>query len=179
MNSSGERRLSAYEKQTAELQMQLKVDGRRDRQLATPPTGRAQARCVLEERLLDTKGQLAQALTQNEEADLHAARGATTCAALREEVDKLTKPPSSYGTFLGLNDDQTGDIYANGRKMRVESASGLDAEVLQRGAEVVLQRVAQHRGGPGAEPTPARLSPSKKYRATSLGRSSLAATKSG
>ncbi len=93
---------------------------------------------TLEERLLDTKGQLAQAITQNEKLTYTLREARDHIAALREEVDKLTKPPSAYGTFLGLNDDLTADIYTSGRKMRVELHPGIDAESLERGAEVVL-----------------------------------------
>src|SRR5688500_6279692 len=59
-------------------------------------------------------------------------------AALREEVDKLTQPPSAYGTFLGLNDDGTADVFSGGRKMRVSVHPELEDAELQRGQEVVL-----------------------------------------
>src|SRR5436305_12673030 len=74
---------------------------------------------TLEERLLETKGQLQQAMAQNEKlsATLRAAR--EHIAALREEVEKLTMPPNAYGTYLGVHDDGTVDIFSAGRKMRV------------------------------------------------------------
>src|SRR5207244_2036799 len=59
-------------------------------------------------------------------------------AALREEVDKLTRPPSAYGTYLGRNDDGTVDVYSGGRKMRVAVHPELDEVELERGSEVVL-----------------------------------------
>ena len=70
---------------------------------------------TLEERLLETKGQLAQAVAQNEKLTytLREARDHTA----REEVDKLTQPPSAYGTLLAQNDDGTVDVYSGGRKM--------------------------------------------------------------
>ena len=74
---------------------------------------------TLEERLLETKGQLAQAVSQNEKLSATLREAREHIAALREEVEKLTMPPSAYGTFLGTNDDGTVDIFTAGRKMRV------------------------------------------------------------
>jgi proteasome-associated ATPase len=95
---------------------------------------------TLEERLLETKGQLSQAVSQNEKLTYTLREAREHIAALREEVDKLTQPPSAYGTFLGLNDDGTADVHAGGRKMRVAVHPELaeDASALPQGAEVVL-----------------------------------------
>ena len=56
---------------------------------------------TLEERLLETKGQLAQAVSQNEKLTYTLREAREHIAALREEVEKLTQPPSAYGTLLG------------------------------------------------------------------------------
>ncbi|HEV7757997.1 MAG TPA: proteasome ATPase, partial [Acidimicrobiales bacterium] len=93
---------------------------------------------TLEERLLETKGQLAQAVAQNEKLTYTLREARDHIAALREEVDKLTQPPSAYGTLLTRNDDGTVDVYSGGRKMRVAVHPALDAEELIRGGEVVL-----------------------------------------
>ncbi|MEM9562991.1 MAG: proteasome ATPase [Actinomycetota bacterium] len=93
---------------------------------------------TLEERLLDTKGQLAQAVSQNEKLTYTLREAREHIAALREEVDKLTQPPSAYGTLLGVNSDGSADIYSSGRKMRVEAHPAIDADELVRGVEVVL-----------------------------------------
>jgi proteasome-associated ATPase len=93
---------------------------------------------TLEERLLETKGQLAQAVAQNEKLTYTLREARDHIAALREEVDKLTQPPSAYGTLLTRNDDGTVDVYSGGRKMRVQVHPALDAEELIRGGEVVL-----------------------------------------
>src|ERR1700677_5363189 len=74
---------------------------------------------TLEEKLLETKGQLQQAISQNERLTFTLREAREHIAALREEVDKLTQPPSAYGTFLGYNDDGTIDVFSGGRKMRV------------------------------------------------------------
>jgi proteasome-associated ATPase len=93
---------------------------------------------TLEERLLETKGQLAQAVSQNEKLTYTLREAREHIAALREEVDKLTQPPAAYGTLLGHNDDGTVDVFASGRKMRVAAHPDLDLDELARGAEVVL-----------------------------------------
>ena len=93
---------------------------------------------TLEERLLETKGKLAKAVSQNEKLTytLHEAR--EHISALRDEVDKLTQPPSAYGTLLGRNDDGTVDVFSGGRKMRVALHPEIETEELGRGQEVVL-----------------------------------------
>jgi proteasome-associated ATPase len=93
---------------------------------------------TLEERLLETKGQLSQAVSQNEKLTYTLREARDHIAALREEVDKLTQPPSAYGTVVGTNDDGTVDVFTGGRKVRVAVHPELGDEPLQRGAEVVL-----------------------------------------
>ncbi len=104
------------------------------RRLSEGP-GRVQS---LEERLLETKGQLAQAVSQNEKLTYTLQQAKEHIAALREEVDKLTQPPSAYGTFLHANDDGTVDVFSGGRKMRVAVHPEIEAVELRRGQEVVL-----------------------------------------
>ena len=131
-------RLAAYERESAELQEQVKaleeeVITLRRRLQDAPKRVR-----TLEEKLLETKGQLQQAISQNEKLTYTLREAREHIAALREEVDKLTQPPSAYGTFLGANDDGTVDVFASGRKMRVALHPELSDEPLKRGQEVVL-----------------------------------------
>ncbi len=93
---------------------------------------------TLEERLLETKGQLAQAIAQNERLSATLREAREHIAALREEVEKLTMPPAAYGTFLGCNDDGSVDVLSAGRKMRVSVHPDVDVEALERGQEVAL-----------------------------------------
>src|SRR6476620_1383250 len=93
---------------------------------------------ALEERLLETKGQLAHAVSQNEKLSYTLREAREHIAALREEVDKLTAPPSAYGAVVGKNDDGTVDVLTSGRKMRVGLHPDIDHDALERGAEVVL-----------------------------------------
>src|SRR6478736_5850875 len=93
---------------------------------------------ALEERLLETKGQLAHAVSQNEKLSYTLREAREHIGALREEVDKLTAPPSAYGVIVGKNDDGTVDVLTSGRKMRVGLHPEIDHEDLPRGSEVVL-----------------------------------------
>ncbi len=97
--------------------------------------GRVQA---LEERLLDSKGQLAHATSQNEKLTFTLQQAKEQLAALREEVEKLTQPPAAYGTFLGVNEDGTVDVFSSGRKMRVSLHPDIDPGQIKKGNEVVL-----------------------------------------
>ncbi|MEC8922964.1 MAG: proteasome ATPase [Actinomycetota bacterium] len=93
---------------------------------------------TLEERLLETKGQLAKAVSQNEKLTFTLREAREHIATLREEVDKLTQPPSAYGTLIAANEDGTVDVHANGRKVRVSLHPELEGQELETGCEVVL-----------------------------------------
>jgi proteasome-associated ATPase len=138
MASEHERRLTEYEAQVDQLQEMIKgleeeVVVLRRRLQDAPKRVR-----TLEERLLETKGQLAQAVSQNEKLSATLREAREHIAALREEVEKLTMPPSAYGTYLGTNEDGTVDIFTAGRKMRVAMHPELEHVELRRGQEVVL-----------------------------------------
>jgi proteasome-associated ATPase len=138
MASEHERRLTEYEAQVDQLQEMIKgleeeVVVLRRRLQDAPKRVR-----TLEERLLETKGQLAQAVSQNEKLSATLREAREHIAALREEVEKLTMPPSAYGTYLGTNDDGTVDIFTAGRKMRVALHPEIEIGELKRGQEVVL-----------------------------------------
>ena len=138
MPQDGQRRQAEYERQVEELQAQMKtleeeIVVLRRRLQDAPKRVR-----TLEERLLETKGQMAQAVSQNERLSATLREAREHIAALREEVEKLTMPPSAYGTFLGANDDGTVDVYSAGRKMRVSVHPEVDVENIVRGQEVAL-----------------------------------------
>lgn len=103
----------------------------------SPEIARDRAR-QLEEKLLEIKGQLAHAVAQNEKLSYTLRESREHIASLRDEVEKLTQPPSGYGVVVGKNDDSTVDILTSGRKMRVAVHPEIDLESLERGAEVVL-----------------------------------------
>ena len=131
MPESGDETTEALRAQVAALSEE--VANLRARMADAPKRVRA-----LEERLLETKGQLAQAVAQNEKLSYTLREAREHIAALREEVDKLTQPPSAYGIVVGKNEDGTVDVLTGGRKMRVSAHPDIDLERLERGAEVVL-----------------------------------------
>jgi proteasome-associated ATPase len=105
------------------------------RRLATAP-GRIR---MLEERLLETKGQLQAAMGQNTRLTetLQAAR--EQLQSLRDEVERLSTPPQNYASFLSHDaDDDTIDVMAQGRKVKVKAADDVDVSGLQPGQEVLL-----------------------------------------
>jgi proteasome-associated ATPase len=131
-------RIEQYEKQVDELQTQIKflddeIGLLRRRLHSTPRQVK-----VLEERLLESKSEIARALSQNEKlvSTLRAER--EKIEALKEEVEKLTKPPASFGVFLGENEDGSVDVFTAGRKMRVNVDPELERIRFSRGAEVIL-----------------------------------------
>jgi len=93
---------------------------------------------ALEERLLETTGQLSQAVARNEKLSYTLREARDHIATLRDEVDKLTQPPSAYGVIVGKNDDDTVDVLTNGRKMKVALHPEIELDTLAIGSEVVL-----------------------------------------
>jgi proteasome-associated ATPase len=93
---------------------------------------------VLEERLLETKGQLTQAVHQNDKLAAVLEETREQLGILREEVEKLTAPPNPFGTILGLNQDGTVDVMTGGRKLRVNVEPTIEIKELERGQEVLL-----------------------------------------
>ena len=105
------------------------------RRLATAPT---RVR-VLEERLLETRSRLQSAMARNAKLSdtLQAAR--EQLAALKEEVERLTAPPQTYGTYLGVGTDEgTATVMTSGRKLEVSTAPGIEVEAMEPGQQVRL-----------------------------------------
>src|SRR4029077_5514231 len=67
---------------------------------------------------------------------LYEAREQIT--SLKEEVDKLCAPPSTYGVYLSLNEDATINVLSQGRKVKVNLHPSIKAETLKPGQELVL-----------------------------------------
>src|SRR6266436_780914 len=59
-------------------------------------------------------------------------------ASLKEEVDKLCAPPSTYGVYLSLNEDATINVLSQGRKVKVNLHPSIKPETLKPGQELVL-----------------------------------------
>jgi proteasome-associated ATPase len=127
-----------HEKQIHELELQVRFLEDEVALLRRRLTNAPRQVKILEEKLLEAKGDLSRALAQNEKlvATLKAER--ERLEGLREEVEKLSQPPASFGVFLGRNEDGTADVFTAGRKMRVNVAPELGEERLVRGVEVIL-----------------------------------------
>ena len=93
---------------------------------------------ILEEKLVEAKSDLARALAQNEKLASTLSAEKERIEGLREEVEKLSQPPASFGVFLASNDDETVDVFTAGRKMRVSISPEIDRSTLHRGVEVIL-----------------------------------------
>ena len=93
---------------------------------------------VLEDDLGATRYAVAQDFRQSERL-LEALRQAREeIATLREEVDKLCAPPSTYGVYLSAGEDDTIDVLAQGRKVKVRLHPAIKAESLRPGQELIL-----------------------------------------
>ncbi|GBC86700.1 Proteasome-associated ATPase [bacterium HR12] len=127
-----------HEKQIHELELQVRFLEDEVALLRRRLTNAPRQVKILEEKLLEAKSELSRALAQNEKlvAALKAER--ERIEALREEVEKLSQPPASFGVFLGRNEDGTADVFTAGRKMRVNVSPDLDPDRLVRGSEVIL-----------------------------------------
>jgi proteasome-associated ATPase len=67
---------------------------------------------------------------------LYEAREQIT--SLKEEVDKLCAPPSTYGVYLSMNEDGTINVLSQGRKVKVNLRPSLGVKSLKPGQELVL-----------------------------------------
>ncbi|MEX1208735.1 MAG: proteasome ATPase [Acidimicrobiia bacterium] len=93
---------------------------------------------VLEERLLEAKGRVSQAMSQNEKLSIALEETREQLAILREEVEKLTAPPNPFGVVQGINSDGTLDVMTGGRKLRVSVEPSIEIKELEPGQEVLL-----------------------------------------
>jgi proteasome-associated ATPase len=93
---------------------------------------------VLTEELARAHEKVAQASGQKERLAAALAQARDEITALREEVDKLSAPPSSYGVFLSGNIDGTVNVLASGRKVKVNTHPSIKLDSLKPGQELVL-----------------------------------------
>lgn len=93
---------------------------------------------LLEERLREAQASLAGANGQNERLVSTLKEAREQIVALKEEVDRLSQPPSGFGVYLGSREDDTVEIFTNGRKMRVNVSPSVDLDHLRPGQEVML-----------------------------------------
>src|SRR6476660_4067770 len=136
--SAYRRRLTEYEIQIQDLQaharaMETEVVHLRKKLEEIPKDF-----VVLENKLREANRQLVQAFNQNEKLvnTLYEAR--EQISSLKEEVDKLCAPPSSYGVYLSVNEDSTVNILSQGRKVKVNLHPSIKVEDIKPGQELIL-----------------------------------------
>ena len=91
-----------------------------------------------DERLAALQSTVANLTAQNERLVTTLRDAREQLVALKEEVDRLAQPPSSFGVFLGRADDSTADVMTGGRKLRVAVSPNVDMDELRHGQEVLL-----------------------------------------
>jgi len=89
-------------------------------------------------RLTQARAQLEQAHKQNDRLTEALQEAKMRIEAMRMEVEKLTAPPSTYGIYSGPNEDETVNVYVNGRKLKVNLHPALNVKDLRKGQEVIL-----------------------------------------
>jgi proteasome-associated ATPase len=137
-DSNYRRRLTEYEVQVQDLQAYVRSleteTGRLRKKMEDAP----KEFMVLENKLREANRQLVQAFNQNEKLvnTLYEAREQIT--SLKEEVDKLCAPPSTYGVYLSANEDGTVNILSQGRKVKVNLHPSIKATDIKPGQELIL-----------------------------------------
>ena len=127
-----------FEKKIHELQTQVRFLEDEVSLLRRRLTNAPRQVKLLEDKLLEARPDLARALSQNEKLAGTLQAEKERIEGLREEVEKLSQPPASFGVYLGTNDDDSVDVFTAGRKMRVNVSPDVDTDLLRKGAEVIL-----------------------------------------
>jgi proteasome-associated ATPase len=127
-----------YEKLVHELQTQVKFLEDETALLRRRLTNSPRQVKILEEQLLQARTDVSRAMAQNEKLANVLRAERDRLAELKEEVEKLTRPPATFGVFLREVADDAVDVFTSGRKMRVNLDPSLDRSRLRRGVEVIL-----------------------------------------
>ncbi len=130
--------IEQYEKQAHELQTQVKFLEDEISLLRRRLTNAPRQVTILEEKLIETREDLARAMGQNQKLADTLRAEKEKIEALAQEVEKLSQPPASFGVFLGANQDGTIDVFTSGRKMRVNATPEIEESRLLPGVQVIL-----------------------------------------
>ena len=137
-DSNYRRRLTEYEVQVQDLQAYVRSLEAETVRLRKKTEDAPKETMVLENKLREANRQLVQSFNQNEKLVNALYESREQITSLREEVDKLCAPPSTYGVFLSENEDGTVNILSQGRKVKVNLHPSLKAADLKPGQELVL-----------------------------------------
>jgi proteasome-associated ATPase len=92
----------------------------------------------LESALSEVRGELAAQKDHNARLISTLRDAREQIVTLKAEVDRLSEPPSGFGTFVSRDDDGTAVIVSSGRKLRVAVSPAIDTDRLHPGQEVLL-----------------------------------------
>src|SRR5437899_176986 len=92
----------------------------------------------LEDKLCKANRQLVQALDRNDKLVDRLAEARDQITSLKEEVDKLCAPPSTYAVYLSGNEDGTVTVLSQGRKVKVNLHPALETKDIKAGQELIL-----------------------------------------
>ena len=128
--------MNDYEKsQHADEISELKAEIDRLKQRVAEPSHRIRA---LEARIIELKGELTGSISRNERLSGTLREAKEQIESLRDDIERLTATPNTYGVVLLRNDDDTFDVISTGRKFRVTAGPELDSAEIVAGSEVIL-----------------------------------------
>ena len=113
--------------------LRSEVEGLREASRHSPQRTRE-----LESRMAHLQTSLTTLSTQNERLVRTLKEAREQIVTLKQEVDRLAQPPSTFGLILDVPEDGAVDILTGGRKMRVAVSPSVDASLLGHGREVIL-----------------------------------------
>ena len=137
-DASARRRLTEYEIQVSDLQEYVRSLEGETVHLRKKLEDVPKEFMILENKLREANRQLVQAFNQNEKLVNALYESREQITSLKEEVDKLCAPPSTYGVYLSTNEDGTVNILSQGRKVKVNLHPSIKPEALKPGQELVL-----------------------------------------
>src|SRR5262245_19784796 len=93
---------------------------------------------ILEGKLREANRQLMQAFNKNEKLASALSDACDQIVSLKDEVDKLSAPPSTYGVYLSVNEDGTVNVLSQGRKIKVNLRPSIKPADIRPGQELIL-----------------------------------------
>ncbi len=93
---------------------------------------------ALEARVIELKGELAGSISRNERLSGTLREAKEQIESLRDDIERLTATPNTYGVVLLRNGDDSFDVLSTGRKFRVTVGPDVDSADVVAGAEVTL-----------------------------------------
>jgi proteasome-associated ATPase len=137
-DSSFRRRLTEYELQVQDLQSYVRSLEAETVHLRKKLEEVPKEFMILENKLREANRQLVQAFNQNEKLVNALYESREQIQSLKEEVDKLCAPPSTFGVYLSVNEDGTINLLTQGRKVKVNLHPSIKPDTLRPGQELIL-----------------------------------------